>query len=71
MILTVILTLVMMALLFLAILTATLTLPSKALINNFPEDIQERLEPRLNNLPMSGKRIFDIIGLDFILLAKG
>ena len=69
MILTGFLTLGMMALLFLAILTATLTLPSKALAKNFPADVQERLAPRLDNLPMSGKRILGILML--ILLAAG
>ena len=68
MILTGFLTLGMMALLFLAILTATLTLPFKALIKNFPEDIQKRLVPRLNNLPMSGKRILGIVILVLLFL---
>lgn len=61
MILTGFLTFGMMALLFLAILTATLTLPSKALVKNFPADVQERLAPRLDNLPMSRKRILGIV----------
>ena len=55
--LTVLLTIIMMVLLWLMIWSATVTLPYKGLIKNFPKDVQERLEPRLSKLPMSGKRI--------------
>ncbi|MCM1164393.1 MAG: hypothetical protein NC299_09995 [Lachnospiraceae bacterium] len=61
MILTIALTLGLIAILFLMILTATLTLPSKALTKTFPKDVQESLAPRLDNLPMSAKRIFGIV----------
>ena len=66
--LTILLTFVMMALLFLMIWSATVTLPYKGLARNFPKDVQERLEPRLSNLPMSGKRIIGWIALILILL---
>ena len=55
--LTILLTVIMMSLLWLMIWSATVTLPYKGLIKNFPKDVQERLEPRLNDLPMRGKRI--------------
>ena len=42
MILTILLSLGMMALLFLAICSATLTLPFKALIKSFPKDVKDR-----------------------------
>ncbi|MCM1055013.1 MAG: hypothetical protein NC394_05740 [Bacteroides sp.] len=67
MILTTALTFGLTAILFLMILTATLTLPSKALTKNFPKDVQESLAPRLDNLPMSAKRIFGI----FVLIILG
>ena len=57
------------AFLFLAIWVATLTLPFKALARNFPKDVQERLKPRLDNLPMSRKRI--IGGILTVLLCLG
>lgn len=59
----------MIVLLFLAILTMTLTLPFKALTKNFPDDVQERLAPRLDNLPMSGKRILGIVILALLVMA--
>ena len=65
---TLLLTLAMMALLFLMIWSATLTLPYKGLVKNFPQDVQERLRPRLDNLPMSGKRVFGLIILVVIML---
>ena len=45
------------ALLFLGIWGMTVTLPTKMLVRNFPIDVQERLKPRLDSLPMSPKRI--------------
>lgn len=69
MILTVSLMFGMMALLFLAILTATLTLPSKALTKFFPDDIRKRLAPRLDDLPMNGKRISSIVILILLVAA--
>ncbi|MBQ9687234.1 MAG: hypothetical protein IJV41_11945 [Oscillospiraceae bacterium] len=61
--LTILLTVIMMALLFLMIWSATLTLPYKGLAKNFPKDVQERLEPRLNSLPMSARRVVGWIAL--------
>jgi len=54
---TFIIALVACVLLFLAILVATLTLPFGALIKNFPGDVQESLKDRIENLPMSPKRL--------------
>ena len=44
------------ALLFLGIWGVTVTMPTTLLAKNFPEDVQERLKPRLESLPMSPKR---------------
>ena len=41
---------------FLMILGVTVTLPSPMLISFFPEDVQERLRPRVENQPMTVKR---------------
>lgn len=65
--LTIFLTVIMMALLWLMIWSATVTLPYKGLIKNFPKDVQERLEPRLSKLPMSGKRVVGWAALLLIL----
>lgn len=54
---TVILGLCGCVLLFLGIWGCTVTLPTKMLAKNFPEDVQEALKPRLDALPMNGKRI--------------
>jgi heme/copper-type cytochrome/quinol oxidase subunit 1 len=57
-----------MALLWLMIWSATVTLPTKSLAKNFPEDIQQALEPRLDALPVSGKRVLGMIILTVLLL---
>ncbi len=44
-------------LLFLCIRGVTVTMPTSLLVKNFPEDVQERLKPRIDSLPMSPKRI--------------
>ena len=51
-------------LLFLGIWGVTVTMPTALLARNFPEDVQERLRPRLERLPMSPKRV-----LGWIILA--
>ena len=51
-------------LLFLGIWGVTVTLPTRLLAKNFPEDVQEKLKPRLESLPMSPKR-----ALGWIILA--
>ena len=51
-------------LLFLGIWGVTVTLPTRLLAKNFPEDVQEKLKPRLECLPMSPKR-----ALGWIILA--
>lgn len=65
---TFIIALVACVLLFLAILVATLTLPFGALIKNFPGDVQESLKDRIENLPMSPKRL--IGGILTVLIFK-
>lgn len=52
------------ALLFLGIWGVTVTMPTGLLAKNFPEDVQEKLRPRLEGLPMSPKRV-----LGWIILA--
>ena len=44
------------ALLFLGIWGVTVTLPTRLLAKNFPEDVQEKLRPRLEGLPVTPKR---------------
>ncbi len=51
-------------LLFLGIWGVTITLPTRLLAKNFPEDVQEKLRPRLESLPTSPKR-----ALGWIILA--
>ena len=51
-------------LLFLGIWGVTVTMPTALLAKNFPDDVQERLKPRLESLPMSPKRV-----LGWIILA--
>ncbi len=43
--------------LFLAIWGVTITMPTGLLVSNFPKDVQERLKPRLESLPMSFRRV--------------
>ena len=68
MIVTVILTLTGMVLLWLMIWSATVTMPSKLLAKNFPEDVQQALQPRLDAMPMSGKRVFGMMILIVLIL---
>ncbi|MBQ9383650.1 MAG: hypothetical protein IJT87_05385 [Ruminiclostridium sp.] len=69
MLVTIILTVAGMALLWLMIWSATVTMPSKLLAKNFPEDVQEALKPRLDSLPMSGKRVIGMLILIVLILA--
>ena len=57
MLLTLVLSISGCLLLFLCIWGVTVTMPTKLLVKNFPVDVQERLKPRIENLPMSPKRI--------------
>lgn len=50
MLFTVILTLIGCVLLFLMILAATVFMPFRELAKNFPQDVQERLRPRLDEI---------------------
>lgn len=56
MITTVVISLIGCIAFFLLILGVTVTLPSPGLISFFPEDVQERLRPRVENKPMTFKR---------------
>ena len=49
------------ALLFLAIMGITVTLPTRKLIVYFPKDVQEALLPRLEALPLSPKRVLGFL----------
>jgi len=62
--LTLILAIAGCALLFLAICGVTVTMPTALMAKNFPEDVQQRLRPRLEGLPMSPKR-----ALGWVILA--
>ena len=58
------------ALLFLCIWGVTVTMPTRLLAKNFPEDIQETLKPRLDELdraPLTPKRIIGWIILILFL----
>lgn len=56
------------ALLFFGIWGVTVTMPTKLLAKNFPLDVQERLQPRLDSLPMSPRRVVGwIILLLFVM----
>ena len=57
------------ALLFLMIWEATVTMPFSALVKNFPLDVQERLKPRIESLPLTPKRVVGGILLVIIILA--
>ncbi len=67
MVLTLILSAAGCILLFLCILGVTITLPMGSLIQYFPEDVQESLRPRIENHPMSPKRILGWIILIMFL----
>ncbi|MBQ7371822.1 MAG: hypothetical protein IJW67_08075 [Blautia sp.] len=70
--LTIILSLAGCALLFLCIWGVTVTMPTKLLAKNFPEDVQKRLQPRLEKLdlqPMSFRRILGWVILIFFCVA--
>ena len=69
MLMTIILALAGCALLFLMIWEATVTMPFAALAKNFPLDVQERLKPRIENLPLTPKRVVGGIILVILILA--
>lgn len=56
-------------LLFLGIWGVTVTMPTKLLARNFPEDVQEKLQPRLNSIPMSPKRVLGWVILILFIAA--
>ena len=55
--LTLVLSLAGCILLFLGIWGVTVTMPTGLLLKNFPEDVQEKLKPRVDSLPMSFRRL--------------
>lgn len=70
--LTILLSLSGCVLLFLGIWGVTVTMPTKLLAKNFPEDVQKRLEPRLKQWerqPISPRRILGWIILILFCLA--
>ena len=56
-------------LLFLGIWGVTVTMPTGLLARNFPKDVQERLKARIENLPMSSRRVLGWIILVLFCLA--
>ena len=66
---TILLTLGLMLLFVLLILTACVFLPSASLLSFWPEDIQERLKPRVAGAAMTPKRIAGIVL--FLLIGAG
>lgn len=66
--LTILLALAGCALLFLGIWGVTVTLPTKLLAKNFPEDVQARLQPRLDGLAMSPRRALGWVILALFIL---
>ena len=66
--LTLILSLAGCALLILTIWIATVTMPFRALAGFFPQDVQERLKPRLDAQKMTGKRIAGMVLTVLLLL---
>lgn len=70
--LTLLLSLAGCVLLFVAIWGVTLTMPTKLLAKNFPQDVQERLQPRLEKLesqPISLRRVLGWIILILFCIA--
>ena len=64
--LTLLLSLVGCALLFLGIWGVTVTMPTRLLAKNFPKDVQERLKPRLDAMdrgPMTFRRLLGWVSL--------
>ena len=64
MIMTLMLSVAGCVLLFLGIWGVTVTMPTALLAKNFPEDVQEKLKPRLEGLPVSPRRL-----LGWVILA--
>ncbi len=72
MLLTLVLSLIGCVLLFVCIWGVTVTMPTPLLAKNFPVDVQERLKPRLESLPMSFKRVVGwIILIAFCIVYVG
>ncbi len=65
---TIILTIANMVILFMMILAATVFMPYRGLVKNFPEDVQERLKPRLDETDHKPKAPRIIGGIIVIIL---
>ncbi|MBQ9265339.1 MAG: hypothetical protein IJ189_14195 [Clostridia bacterium] len=59
---TLLLSLVGCVLLFLCIWGVTVTMPTRLLAKNFPEDVQEKLQPRLEELDLQPMSLCRILG---------
>ena len=68
MLLTILLSLAGCALLFFGIWGVTVTMPTKELAKNFPEDVQERLKPRLEAWERQGPSPRRILGWVILIL---
>ncbi|MBR1758497.1 MAG: hypothetical protein IJ744_07210 [Lachnospiraceae bacterium] len=68
MILTILLSLAGCALLFLGIWGVTVTMPTKLLAKNFPDDVQERLKPRLEEWERQGMSPRRFLGWIILIL---
>ncbi len=66
--LTIILSLSGCAFLFLCIWGVTVTMPTKLLAKNFPEDVQEKLKPRLEELEHQGMSLRRLLGWVILIL---
>lgn len=55
-------------LLFAMIWVATITMPFGALVKNFPIDVQEKLKPRIDSLPVSLRRVMGGILVIILML---
>lgn len=69
MLVTLLLTLGMMVLFVLMVVVASYFMPVAKMAEFFPEDIQERLKPRIENLTMTKKRVVGIILFSLIMIA--
>lgn len=68
---TLILAIVGCLLLFEMIWIATITMPFSALAKNFPPDVQEKIRPRIEKLPLTFKRVAGGVTVILLMLAWG
>lgn len=65
---TLLLALIGCAILFLGIWGVTVTMPTRLLAKNFPEDVQEKLRPRLDQLDLQGLTFRRVLGWVILIL---